>query len=206
MEILKKITLGLAFATVSFGAVGQDEEAKRGAFKMSYISEAQAKYSKAIEDLTAVYDAKSYEINVRIAFLHYLNRTHQESVKYYKIAIALMPMSIEAKLGCSLPLSSLQKWTEVIEQYSAILKIDEYHAITNYRMSLYYYNAADYAKAWIYISKYINLYPFDFDGTSLAGWIKHKDGKKDEAKVLFQKALLIKPGNADINAVLGIKK
>lgn len=52
---------------------------------------------------------------------------------------------------------------------------------------------------------YINVYPFDFDGNSLAGWIKYSVGKKEEA-IVFRKALLVNPYDTSFNKVLGTNK
>lgn len=206
MEILKKIVCAatLAISTVSVSNA-QTDTTVRHAFRLSYANEAQYKYSKAIEDLAKVYDAKSYELNLRLGWLYYSNKKYTESVSYYQKAIDLMPMSIEAKMGIVYPLAAQENWNAVIDQYKAILKIDEYLATVNYRLALIYYNKADYASSWRYIEKYINLYPFDFDGASLAGWIKYKMGKKDEARALFEKALLIQPNDATTKAAVGMK-
>jgi hypothetical protein len=42
----------------------------------------------------------------------------------------------------------------------------------------------------------VNLYPFDYDGTIMFAWTNLKILKLREAKLLFQKALLIKPGDS----------
>lgn len=203
MEILKKVSLSAAIITIGFSNLNsQNDSTIRLAFKSSYYAEAQYKYSKAIEDINKVYSASSYEMNLRLGWLNYENKKLTESVSYYQKAIDLMPMSIEAKLGMVYPLAALEKWDAVIDQYKAILKIDEYHSTVNYRLALIYYNRADYTNAWKYIEKYINIYPFDYDGTSLAGWIKYKEGKKDAAKALFEKALLMHPDDATLKTMI----
>jgi tetratricopeptide (TPR) repeat protein len=156
--------------------------------------------------LNEVYDASSYELNLRLGWLNYKNNRWPESVTYYKKAIAKMPMSIEAKLGIVNALAGLDKWDEIIAMYRSILKIDPYHAIANYRLALIYYNRSDFGNSWKYLKNYINVYPFDFDGNSLAGWIKYSVGKKEEAIVFFRKALLVNPYDTSFNKVVGTNK
>jgi tetratricopeptide (TPR) repeat protein len=206
MEILKKsIVVVFACMTLSFCLLSQSDVAVREALKKSYDSEYQLKYQKAIEDLQGVYEPTSYELNLRIAWLSYKVGKYSESVNYYKKAIAKMPLSIEAKLGVVYPLGALEKWDQVVDNYLAIVKIDAFNATANYRLALIYYNRGDYGNSWKYLQKYVNLYPFDYDGNSLAGWIKYSVGKKEEAFVFFKKALMVNPYDTSFNKVLGIK-
>ena len=64
----------------------------------------------------------------------------------------------------------------------------------------------DYSNAQIYLNTYLSLYPFDFDGVNLAGWNKFYLGKKEEAVVLFKKALLLNPTSTLYDSVLLNKK
>ena len=206
MEILNKsIVVVFACMTLSFCLLSQSDVAVREALKKSYDSEYQLKYQKAIEDLQGVYEPTSYELNLRIAWLSYKVGKYTESVNYFKKAIAKMPLSIEAKLGVVYPLGALEKWDQVVDNYLAIVKIDGFNATANYRLALIYYNRGDYGNSWKYLQKYVNLYPFDYDGNSLAGWIKYSVGKKEEAFVFFKKALMVNPYDTSFNKVLGIK-
>jgi tetratricopeptide (TPR) repeat protein len=207
MEILinNRITLLFSVILISFSLFSQSDDAIRDALKRSYDAEYQLKYNKAAEELLGVYIPTSYELNLRLGWLSYKSNKNLESVTYYKRAIQKMPMSIEAKLGIVYPLAALEKWDDVVKQYQTILKIDQYHATANYRLALIYYNRLDYISAWKYIHRYINLYPFDYDGNSLAGWIKYNVGKKEEASVFFKKALMVNPYDVSFNRVLGIK-
>lgn len=206
MEILtKRIWVAFTFMQLSFFSFSQSDAAVREAFKKSYDSEYQLKYQKAIEDLQGIYEPTSYELNLRLGWLNYKLGKYTESLNYYKKAIVKMPLSIEAKLGIVYPLGALEKWDQVVDNYLAIVKIDNYNATANYRLALIYYNRGDYGNSWKYLQKYVNLYPFDFDGNSLAGWVKYSVGKKEEAYVFFKKALMINPYDTSFNKVLGIK-
>ena len=206
MEILNKKIVGLFIClTLSICVFAQSDNAIREALKRSYDSEYQLKYQKAMDDLMGVYEPSAYELNIRLGWLSYKAGKYIESIGYYKKAIAKMPLSIEAKLGIVYPLGALEKWDQVVDNYLAIVKIDGYNATVNYRLALIYYNRGDYGNSWKYLQKYINLYPFDYDGNSLAGWIKYSVGKKEEAYVFFKKALMVNPYDTSFNKVLGIK-
>jgi tetratricopeptide (TPR) repeat protein len=203
MEVLK-IYITTVFLTFCSVFIAQSDNAIREAFKKSYESEYQLKYSKAIEDLQGIYDVNSYELNLRLGWLSYKNNKHVESVSYYKKAITKMPNSVEARLGLTYPLSAMEKWDLVIEQYKAVIKVDNGNTTANYNLALIYYNKGEYGSSWKYMQSYLLLHPFDFDGNSLAGWIKYSVGKKSEAFAFFKKALLVRPYDTSFNKVLGI--
>lgn len=182
--------------TVINGLLAQDKVSLEEAFKTSYTHESNAEYSKAAEVLKKVYDEGSYELNLRLGWLDYQAGLFTESIAFYNKSILLMPMSIEARLGFVLPAAALGNWNQVITRYNEILKIDPNHYTVNYRMGLIYYGRKDYQTAYKYFEKIANLYPFDYDALYMFGWTNYKLGKLREAKVLFGKALLNKPGDA----------
>jgi tetratricopeptide (TPR) repeat protein len=172
------------------------------AFSESYKQEALGKSDAAIGMMKAIYDEKSYEINLRMGWLHYLAGKYQDATSYYQKASDVLPASVEAKLGNVLPLAAMEKWDQVEKLYLEILAIDPHHSISNYRLGLIHYNKGKYDVATKYFQKVTDLYPFDYDGLHMLAWSYFKQGKMREAKVLFQKALLVRPG--DKSATEGI--
>lgn len=201
MEILKKV-LPVVLLLFGMTAHAQDYKSIEDTFQKSYQLENNGEYSKAINLLKGIYDEESYEINLRLGWLTYLSGLFTESIPYYQKCIQLKPMSIEARLGIVNPAASMGNWSQVEKYYNEILKIDPANSTVNYRMGVIYYGKEDYQTAFKYLEKVVNHYPFDYDSVIMLAWINYKLGKKREAKVLFQKALLIKPG--DDSAVEGL--
>ena len=161
------------------------------AFSKSYIAEASGKYVEAVTPLKAVYNAKSYELNLRLGYVTYMAGSLVESKAYYQKAVEMMPYSIEAKLGYVLPLAALNEWSPVANEYRDILKIDPQNSTANYRLgSIYYYNK-DYTTAFKHLQKVVNLYPFSYDGLILFAWTHYQLGKMNEARALFKRVLLL---------------
>jgi tetratricopeptide (TPR) repeat protein len=181
-------------------------EQKIDAFSKSYSLEAVGNYAKAIEEINKIYDENSYEINLRLGWLYYNLGNYFESEKNYQIAVDLMPYSIEAKLGYVLPVSAMGNWNDVIKTYEKILEIDPQNTLINYRMGAIYYERKDYEIALSYCEKTVNLYPFDYDSVVLLGWINYQMGNLREAKVLFQKSMVIKPNNSSAEYGLSLIK
>ncbi len=163
------------------------------AFSISYIKEVEGNYNDAVKLLKSVYIPESYEINLRLGWLSYLNGALSESLNYYTQAIKLKPFAIEPKLGITYPESAMGNWDAVIAQYKAVLQIAPSNSLVLYNIGLIYYNNAKYDDAEQYLKKLVNLFPFDYDGLLMLAWTNFQQKKYREAKVLFQKALLNTP-------------
>ncbi len=201
METLKIFILLLS---ISFGFQGfAQNNARQAAFSKSYEFETKANYPAAIKELEKHYDTNDYFSNIRLGWLNYLNKNHNASIKYYDRAIALKPYAIEARFGCIRPLSAIESWTKVKAHYQQILKIDPQNTTANYWLGLIFYNSKDYISANRLFEKVVNLYPLDYDSVIMLAWTKWRLGKNNDAKVLFQHALTIRP--TDASALEGLK-
>ena len=185
------ISILLFLPLICFSQIEQNIEA----FSESYALEAVGNFAKGIEEIESIYDENSYEINLRLGWLYYNLGNYFESKNKYHKAVELMPYSIEAKLGYVLPVSAMGNWNDVMNTYEKVLEIDPQNTLVNYRMGVIYYERKEYEKALTYCEKTVNLYPFDYDSVVLLGWINYQMGNLREAKVLFQKSMLIKPNN-----------
>jgi hypothetical protein len=89
---MKKVLMnGLVYGMLTFtsslvfGQVSQSDLDLRTAFKQSYESEAGLKYAKAIEDLIPfANNNNTYEVNIRLGYLNYLNAKFLQSTTHYK--------------------------------------------------------------------------------------------------------------------------
>jgi len=205
METLKHLFL-LIFISFSASLFSQNSKDIQAAFSKSYTLEYEYNYSGAIEALKKVYVESNYETNLRLGWLHYLSGKQVESSQYYQKAIKLMPLSIEARLGYVLPQISLNNWNNVKSTYLDILKIDPKNSTANYRLGLIHYYAKEYKIAIKYFETLANLYPFDYDSILMFAWAHYQLGKLREAKVLFQRVLLIKPNDESAQEGLSLIK
>jgi len=209
MEITLKKTksaLAVLLILISQSLNAQDKSLLSDIFSASYTYETSGEYTKAAEVIKKVYDESSYEINLRLGWLTYKAGLFSESTAYYNKAIDLLPLSIEARLGYVMPASSAGNWDQVVTRYNEVLKLDPNHYTVNYRMGLIYYGRKDYQAAFRYFEKIANLYPFDYDALLMLGWTEYQMGKLREAKVLFQKALLNRPGDSSATEGIGLIK
>ena len=182
----------------------QSDAALQKAFRSSYNNENKKDYQAAISDITPYYSESNYEVNIRLGWLNYVNKNYNASQNYYLKAVNLKPNSIEAKFGYVKPLSFLQSWDKVLGQYNAIINIDPQNTQANYWAGVIYYNRKNFTEAIRYFKTVVNLYPFDYDGNHMLGWATLMAGKKQDARVFFNKALIIKPD--DTSSIEGLSR
>ncbi|WP_295721140.1 tetratricopeptide repeat protein [Mucilaginibacter sp.] len=196
MEILKKTFIAVFLILLVIRLQAQTNVVLQKAFHNSYANEQNKNYIAAINDIYPYLSDNSYEVNIRLGWLHYLNKNYTASQSYYQKAISIKPGAIEAKFGYVKPLSFLQSWDKVLEQYLAILRIDPQNAQANYWAGVIYYNRKQYDAAIRCFKVVVTLYPFDYDGNHMLAWSSLMTGKKADAKPLFERALIIKPADA----------
>ena len=190
-------------ATILFA---QSQEILQKAFRDSYTKEYNKDYPGAIKCLKDVYIDNSYELNLRLGWLCYMNAANADAITYYTRATKLMPYSIEAKLGLVYPQSALSNWDNVIKTYKEILVTDPQNYRALYNLGLTFYNRKEYAEAHKHFEKLANLYPFDFDSVHMLAWCNLRLEKMKDAKILFNRALLISPANESVTEGLKLIK
>jgi tetratricopeptide (TPR) repeat protein len=206
METLKKIFFTIAIISIHNYTHAQTDLVQQKAFSASYIAESKLNYTEAINQINNVYLEQSYEINLRLGWLNYLTKNYTNSIKYYEKAITLKPYAIEAKFGLIKPLAVLESWDKVIKQYEAILNIDPQNTTANYYLGYALYNRKQYETACKHFEKVVNLYPFDYDNSIMLAWTYFRLGKNNEAKILFNKVLLMSPNDASALEGLSVIK
>jgi urea transporter/tetratricopeptide (TPR) repeat protein len=138
-NIMKTVVTCFAMMSVVLGAkqAASDEAAVHQALVQSCEQEKNKDYPKAIAVLLAQDAANkgSYVLNLRLGWLHYLNHKNAEAERYYRAAIESNPNSIEAKLGCLLPLLGASKLKEAETLARQIIKEDPRNYYANLRLA-----------------------------------------------------------------------
>ena len=180
--------LTLLFCNISYAQYSFSEI--QDAFNESYQLEASGDFKEAADKIKEIYKEDTYESNLRLGWLNYMAGNFNESIAFYQKSIELMPFAEEPKFGYVFPLSALGRWDEVITVYTQILENSSNNTKALYYLGTIYYNRKQYDKALTYFKRMTDLYPFDYDGLYMYAWSNLQLGRKKEAKMLFQKALL----------------
>lgn len=203
IPIMRTTGLLILLSLLLYSSKGNAQQSADAAFSKSYAFEYDTQYTKAIAALTDL-NADTYECNLRLGWLHYLNKDYVKSETYYKKAVAQEAGSVEARFGLALPLSAMGNWNDVLSTYMEIIRLDPNNSIANYRIASIYYNRKDYANATTYITRVIKMYPFDYDSNLLYGQMLMAQGKNSEAKKYILKALEYNPQSEE--AIAAMKK
>jgi tetratricopeptide (TPR) repeat protein len=207
MEFLKIKLLILLLLTATLSSVSQvTQEVMEQVFSKSYELEKSGDFTASAEELKKVYDESSYEINLRLGWLHYNAGLFDESVIFYSRAQKLKPYAEEARFGLILPKAALGNWDDVILLYDEILEVNPNNTVALYRLGLVYYGRKNYDKAYPLFKKVVDLYPFGYDGLLMLAWTSYFLGNYNQAKVLFNKVKLYNPGNISAEEGLQLMK
>lgn len=199
---LVKLTLAVALVGAA-PAAARAQADQSAAFSNSYSAEAKADYAEAIAPIRAIYTG-TYEQNLRLGWLYFLAKNYSAAAAHYQKAVEQRPYAIEPKLGLIKPLNALGQIDRMLATYESILKTDPQNTQANYWTGVIFLNRKAYAQAARYFERVVNLYPFDYDSNLSLAWAYLNLGKKAEARALYTKALLIRPGDAA--ATTGLKR
>jgi len=202
MDLVKPVIFAVALWLL-LPAGARAQEGLSAAFAASYAAEAKGNYDDAIGALKTGY-ANLYEQNLRLGWLCFLAKNYTASATYYQKAIDQRPYAIEPKFGLIKPLNALGQVERMLGLYTAILQVDPQNTQANYWVGVIYLNRKQFDKAARYFEKVINLYPFDYDTNLSLAFTYLSLGKKTEARALYNKVLLIRPG--DTQALAGLKR
>jgi tetratricopeptide (TPR) repeat protein len=205
MEFLKK-TIAILIAFISFNSYAQDYKTLQDAFANSIVLESSSNFKGAIEAIKKINTSTNYETNIRLGWLSYVAGNHVESKSYYEKATLIMPASCEPLWGLTYPLAELKKWAELAEVYQKILRLDPKNMTANYRLGLSAYYGKDYSIAKKYFDIVLGLYPMDYNTLLMSAWTNYFLGKKTEAKILFNKTLIVMPSDKSATEGLGLIK
>jgi len=187
----------LAFLFFSQGFAITYQEIKE-AYHKSFIYEKAGDYKDAIKALMPVYKAypNGYTVNLRLGWLYYLAKKYANSEFHYKKALQVIPSSVEAMLGLTLPYMAQGKWPETEGLCYRILRIDYYNYYGNLRLSYALRKQKKYSIAEAVARKMLTIYPSDVNFlTELALSLYHQ-GKTAYARSIFQDVLILDPENA----------
>ena len=75
--------------------------------------------------------------------------------------------------------------------YFSILKLEPRNASALYKLGLIYYYRKNYTSAKKYFDVALNLYPLDYNTLLMSAWTNYFLGNLNEAKILFNRVLLL---------------
>lgn len=175
--------------------------AQKDPWSESYRYEAQKDYGKAAQALQAL--PQNLElVQLRQAYLAYLQGRHDDSVRGYRRALETNPQSLDAQLGLALPLLAQQRWNEAAVECRKVIA----QCAWNYWAHLRLLVAEEGLQQWKILAAHgkelARRYPSD--ASAFVYWARGeaKLGNRAEATQAYQRVLQLFPGHKEATAFL----
>ncbi|WP_457562456.1 tetratricopeptide repeat protein [Caminibacter pacificus] len=167
------------------------------AYYSSYNYEKMGDFKDAIKVLIPVYKKypDGYTINLRLAWLFYLNKNYQNAIKHYQKAAMILPYSVEPKLGLMRVYNTIGDYDNSLKVGNSLLKTDYYNYYGNYYEIVALMGKKNYKVASELAQKMLTLYPTSVLFLNVLAENYWYMGKKDTAKKIFNDVLILDPNN-----------
>ena len=183
------------------------EEIKK-AYRSSFTYEKSGNYEEAIKALMPVYKnyPNGYTVNLRLGWLYYLLGKYANSIYHYERALKIVPSSLEAMLGLSLPYMAQGRWQDVESLMYRLLKIDYYNYYGNLRLSIALRKLKKFSVSEAVARKMLSIYPTDVNFLNELAISLYHQGKKRYAESLFKDILILDPENVTAKEYMELLK
>ncbi len=190
------VSLSLSIASDSF------DEVKSQYFK-SYDYELLGKYKEAIKVLSPLYSKypKGYTLNLRFAWLFYLNKNYADAIKYYKKASLINSYALDPRLGLMRVYLDTHSYKEAEKVANELLKIDYYNYYANIYMIQSLNAQGKYDISIKIIQKMLALYPTDISFLELLS-VVYKQTNSPYLEKLYEDILVLDPNNVYVRSNL----
>jgi tetratricopeptide (TPR) repeat protein len=167
-------------------------------WQTSYAAEAAGNFEAALNALNELPASRSsgYMASFRRGWLQYRLGRFADSVASYTAAIALEPMSIEARVAQLASLAAEAKWPEVIAGAEEVLKRDPGNYLAAQRLAFAKFSTQRFPEAEQLYRRLVQMYPSDVETRASLGWAVLRMGKQKEAAALFTQVLELSPNHA----------
>jgi tetratricopeptide (TPR) repeat protein len=197
--VLLVLTGGQALDAPELGAQELDIQ---DAYYRSYGYERTQDYMNAIRALSGVFETypEGYTVNLRMAWLYYLNGNYANAMVHYDTALRVAPYALEPKLGSLLPLLAQERWADVESQAYQIVSVDYYNYYGNLRLAVALRMQGKLEQARQVVNKMLTPYPTDTLYLTQLGLIAVAEGDEAAARVAFTDVLILDPESPEAKA------
>lgn len=192
------VIVSLLLLSIATAALADDE------WSLSYTYEAQGNYSRAIQALNPIVrqEPEHEFARLRIAWLNYLNRDYNASIRDYERALAFNEKSLDARLGVTLPLLAQGRWREAEKAAQSVLAIAPWNYYAHLRLLV----ATEGEARWDALAERARAlsarYPSDATALVYVARAEARRGNIDAAREAYRLVLDRVPGHVEAEGFL----
>ena len=169
---------------------------------MSYQLQAKGNFKGAAKLLMPQAQKNNEYALLRVAYLNYMQRDYESSIKYYSKAIKLTPKSIDAKLGITLPLMAQQRWRQVKHYTLQVLKQSHWNYIAHLRLMIAEEGMSKWESLSSHAQKLSEVYPTDATALVYLARAYAWQNNISAAKSTYKKVLMRIPNHIEATKYL----
>lgn len=174
----------------------------------SYSLEASGQYDEAAKTieifLKQIPDNEFAEI--RSGWLYYLGGNYSRAIKHYQTALKLNQLSLEARLGLSLPLMAQGRWQEAAIQSNDVISLSKWNYYAHVRLMA----CEEALKQWRDLVSHAQTvhqrYPSDATVLVYLARAYKQTGNAEKAGQAYEQVLVRVPGHIEASRYLVGKK
>jgi len=192
---MKKVSLLLIFIICLLSSDEEFKNIKNSYFK-SYDYEQVGRYKEAIKILAPLSKEypKGYTLSLRLAWLFYLQKQYNTSLRYYTEASLLDTKSLEPKIGLIRVYLATYSFEKAQNVATEILKVDYYNYYTNLYMAKALNAQKKYEIAITVSEKMLQIYPTDTLFLEQL-FLSYKATNNKHYKDIYESILILDPNN-----------
>jgi len=170
--------------------------AEKDPWAESYRLEAQKQYAQAAQALSGL--PQNLELlQLRQAYLAYLQGRYEDSVAGYRRAMAAFPQSLDAQLGLTLPLLALRRWEEAALVARKVIDQCAWNYWAHVRLLVAEEGLQQWKALAIHGQELAKRYPSD--PTAFTYWARGEAhaGRSSEARQAYRRVLQLYPAHKE---------
>lgn len=173
-------------------------------WEASYQLEAEGMYAEAATLIRPLRGKAPNQVLAvqRTAWLLHLQGNYNDAIQEYRMAIALNPVSVDARLGITLPLMAQKRWREATHKLKVILNLAPWHYTAHIRLL----QVEEAQQQWETLARHAqNLarhYPGDATALVYLARARAWQARKSEAKAAYARVLARSPHHVEATRYL----
>lgn len=190
----KSLGLLVALGTASL-AQGQDTTQAASLWSDSLRLEQNSDYAGALDKMAyfAKVSSDIYLIQIRCGWLNYMNKSYDKAVTDYLAAAKIEPTSLTPYLGLMYTYRAAGQTPQALQACRQVLQIDPLNYTATKMLAAISYENGNFTDAAQDYLSLLRTHPEDESLLSGAGWSLLKLNRKAEAKLCFQRLLILSP-------------